>query len=180
MGEAEERGSAIAITADPSRAITAAGQARLLTKRQAGPVYSSQRVSRAFADDSVERATFSNILLTLDGGTTHVNITTYPSDTSIAAGNRFSLAVNVAPRSSEVRDLRLHTAERASRGLPETVHAHAGAGAGGDVHRAGGSPRDGIADDCRLARLSGLRRHGPLHTGLCAAHLDDEPESPGH
>jgi len=64
-------------------------------------------VSRFFEDYYVERATFSNILLRLDGGAapvtatkisgTHVDITTYPSDTSVAAGNRFSLAVNVVP-----------------------------------------------------------------------------------
>lgn len=64
-------------------------------------------VSRFFEDSYVERATFSNILLRLDGGTTpvtatkiggtHVDLTTYPSDTSVAAGNRFALAVNVVP-----------------------------------------------------------------------------------
>ena len=64
-------------------------------------------VSRFFEDYYVERATFSNILLRLDGGTTpvtatkisgpHLDLTTYPSDTSVAAGNRFSLAVNVVP-----------------------------------------------------------------------------------
>ena len=64
-------------------------------------------VSRFFEDYYVERATFSNILLKLDGGAapvtattirgTHVDLTTYPSDTSVAAGNRFSLAVNVVP-----------------------------------------------------------------------------------
>ena len=64
-------------------------------------------VSRFFEDYCVERATFSNILLKLDGGTTpvtatkisgsHVDITTQPSDTSVAAGNRFSLAMNVVP-----------------------------------------------------------------------------------
>ncbi len=64
-------------------------------------------VSRFFEDYYVERATFSNILLTLGSGTapvtatkvsgTHVDLTTYPSDTNIAAGNRFSLAVNVVP-----------------------------------------------------------------------------------
>lgn len=64
-------------------------------------------VSRFFEDYYVERATFSNILLTLGGGTApvtatkisgaHVDLTTYPSDANIAAGNRFALAVNVAP-----------------------------------------------------------------------------------
>lgn len=64
-------------------------------------------VSRFFEDYYVERATFSNILLKLGGATapvsatkvngTHVDLTTYPSDTSVAAGNRFSLAVHVAP-----------------------------------------------------------------------------------
>lgn len=64
-------------------------------------------VSRFFEDYYVERATFSNVLLKLGGGTapvsatkiggTHVDLTTYPSDTSVAAGNRFSLAVNVVP-----------------------------------------------------------------------------------
>ena len=65
-------------------------------------------VSRFFEDYYVERATFSNIMLTLGSATTpvtatkisgtHLDVTTYPSDPSIAAGNRFSLAVNVAPR----------------------------------------------------------------------------------
>jgi len=64
-------------------------------------------VSRFFEDYYVERATFSNILLRLGSGTapvaatkiggTHVDLTTYPSDASVAAGNRFSLAVNISP-----------------------------------------------------------------------------------
>lgn len=64
-------------------------------------------VSRFFEDYYVERATFSNIMLKLGTGTapvaatkvagTHVDLATYASDTSIAAGNRFSLVVNVAP-----------------------------------------------------------------------------------
>ncbi len=64
-------------------------------------------VSRFFEDYYVERATFSNILLKLGDSAapvaatkinaTHVDVTTYASDTSIAAGNRFSLALQVAP-----------------------------------------------------------------------------------
>lgn len=66
-------------------------------------------VSRFFEDYYVERATFSNILLKLGsaaapvGATrirgTQVDFTSYPSDTNVAAGNRFALAVNVAPHS---------------------------------------------------------------------------------
>jgi hypothetical protein len=64
-------------------------------------------VSRFFEDYIVERATFSTIMLKRGRATapmtatrisgTHVDLTTDPSDTSLAAGNRFSLAVNVAP-----------------------------------------------------------------------------------
>lgn len=64
-------------------------------------------VSRFFEDYYVERATFSNILLRLGSGTApiaatkitgnHLDLTAYPSDTSVAAGNRFSLAVNIEP-----------------------------------------------------------------------------------
>lgn len=65
-------------------------------------------VSRYFEDYYVERSTFSNIMLRL-GSTaapvtatkvagTHLTLTTYPSDASIAAGNRFSLAVQVQPQ----------------------------------------------------------------------------------
>jgi peroxiredoxin len=65
-------------------------------------------VSRFFEDYYVERSTFSNILLRLGNGVapvtatkvagTHVTVSTYPSDASIAAGNRFSLVLNVEPR----------------------------------------------------------------------------------
>jgi peroxiredoxin len=65
-------------------------------------------VSRFFEDYYVERSTFSNILLRLGDRVapvaatkvsgSHLTITTYPSDTSIAAGNRFSLVVNAEPR----------------------------------------------------------------------------------
>ncbi|MGE3842931.1 MAG: redoxin domain-containing protein [Vicinamibacterales bacterium] len=65
-------------------------------------------VSRFFEDYYVERSTFSNIMLRL-GNTaapvtatkvtgTHLTLTTYPSDSAIAAGNRFSLAVQVQPQ----------------------------------------------------------------------------------
>lgn len=65
-------------------------------------------VSRFFEDYYVERSTFSNIMLRL-GSTaapvtatkvagTHLTLTTYPSDASIAGGNRFSLAVQVQPQ----------------------------------------------------------------------------------
>lgn len=64
-------------------------------------------VSRFFEDYYVERATFSNILLKLGAdaapvsatriGGTHVDLTGYSSDANIAAGNRFSLAVQVTP-----------------------------------------------------------------------------------
>lgn len=65
-------------------------------------------VSRFFEDYYVERSTFSNIMLRLGSHAapvtatkvagTHLTLTTYPSDTSIAAGNRFSLAVQVQPQ----------------------------------------------------------------------------------
>jgi peroxiredoxin len=64
--------------------------------------------SRFFEDYYVERSTFSNIMLRLGKGVapiaatkvsgSHLTITTYPSDTNIAAGNRFSIAVNVEPQ----------------------------------------------------------------------------------
>jgi len=64
-------------------------------------------VSRFFEDYYVERTTFSNIMLRLGSGSTpvaatkvagnHLDLTAYASDASIAAGNRFSLAVNIEP-----------------------------------------------------------------------------------
>lgn len=63
--------------------------------------------SRFFEDYYVERATFSNIMLRLGNGVApvaatkiagnHLDLTAFSSDTNIAAGNRFSLAVNVEP-----------------------------------------------------------------------------------
>ncbi len=65
-------------------------------------------VSRFFEDYYVERSTFSNIMLRLGNGAApvtatkvagpHLTMTTYPSDPGIAAGNRFSLAVQVQPQ----------------------------------------------------------------------------------
>ncbi|MGE3958175.1 MAG: redoxin domain-containing protein [Vicinamibacterales bacterium] len=65
-------------------------------------------VSRFFEDYYVERSTFANIMLRLGQGTApvaatkvdgpHLTLTTYPSDTGIAAGNRFSLVVQVQPK----------------------------------------------------------------------------------
>ncbi|MBS1817604.1 MAG: redoxin domain-containing protein [Acidobacteria bacterium] len=65
-------------------------------------------VSRFFEDYYVERSTFSNIMLRLGKAAapvtatkvtgTHLTLTTYPSDSIIAAGNRFSLAVQVQPQ----------------------------------------------------------------------------------
>jgi peroxiredoxin len=64
-------------------------------------------VSRFFEDYYVERTTFSNIMLRLGNGTTpveatriagnHLDLTAYASDTSVAAGNRFSVAIDVQP-----------------------------------------------------------------------------------
>ena len=64
-------------------------------------------VARFFDDYYVERSTFSNIMLRLGKGAapvaatqvsvSHLTITTYPSDSSVAAGNGFSIAVNVEP-----------------------------------------------------------------------------------
>jgi peroxiredoxin len=63
--------------------------------------------SRFFEDYYVERTTFSNIMLRLGTGGAPVaatriagnqlDVTSYASDTSVAAGNRFSLAANIAP-----------------------------------------------------------------------------------
>lgn len=65
-------------------------------------------VSRFFEDYYVERSTLSNIMLRLGNGVPpvaatkvagpHVTLTTYPSDPSVAAGNRFALAIQVDPR----------------------------------------------------------------------------------
>lgn len=65
-------------------------------------------VSRFFEDYYVERSTLSNIMLRLGNGVVpvaatkiagpHVTLTTYPSDASVAAGNRFALAIQVDPR----------------------------------------------------------------------------------
>lgn len=64
--------------------------------------------SRSFEDFYVERNTISTLLLKLGGpaaapvtaskiATAHLAITTYPSDASIAAGNRFSLVLIIEP-----------------------------------------------------------------------------------
>jgi peroxiredoxin len=63
--------------------------------------------SRFFEDYYVERTTFSNILLQT-GNTqapvsatkisgTHVDVISYPSDSAVAAGNRFAVAVQIDP-----------------------------------------------------------------------------------
>jgi len=64
--------------------------------------------SRFFEDYYRERITTSNLLLRLGTGqppvqatqvaTDHLELRTYPSDTSVALGNRFSLVFEVAPR----------------------------------------------------------------------------------
>ena len=64
--------------------------------------------SRFFEDSYRERSTASNILLQLDAGgtsvegseisTSHVEILTYPSDASVALGQRFSLALEIMPQ----------------------------------------------------------------------------------
>lgn len=65
--------------------------------------------SRFFEDYYVERNTVSSLLLKLDKGdppvaatkasTAHLDITTYPSDAAVAPGNRFSIVVDIRPRS---------------------------------------------------------------------------------
>ena len=62
---------------------------------------------RFFEDYYVERNTVANLLIKLGGGsgavsgtrisTAHLDITTYPSNTAIAPGDRFSLVVDVQP-----------------------------------------------------------------------------------
>lgn len=64
--------------------------------------------SRFFEDSYVVRNTVSNILLTLDGGTSevtgtristeHLEITTYPTDRAVAPGNRFSVVLEITPK----------------------------------------------------------------------------------
>jgi peroxiredoxin len=63
--------------------------------------------SRFFEDYYVERTTFSNILLRTGHsqapvsaakiGGAHVDVTSYPSDAAVAAGNRFAVVVHVEP-----------------------------------------------------------------------------------
>ena len=63
--------------------------------------------SRFFEEFYIERNTVSSVMMTLGAATTpvavtkvstgHLEITTYPSDPSIAPGNRFSLALAIAP-----------------------------------------------------------------------------------
>ena len=65
--------------------------------------------SRFFEDYYVERNTVSSLLLKLEQGgppvaatkasTAHLDITTYPSDAIVASGNRFSVVVDIRPRS---------------------------------------------------------------------------------
>ena len=67
------------------------------------------RVTQRFFEESyIERSTVSSLMMRLAGDGTsvagtrvssqHVDIQTYPSDPAVAAGNRFSLAVEVEPR----------------------------------------------------------------------------------
>ncbi len=63
--------------------------------------------SRYFEDFYIERNTVSSIVMRLGGGeapveatkisTPQLDITTYPSDAEVAAGNRFSLALDIQP-----------------------------------------------------------------------------------
>lgn len=65
--------------------------------------------SRFFEDFYIERNTVSSIMIRLAGrsqtiagakaSTAHLEVTTYPSDSTIAPGNRISLALEVKPRS---------------------------------------------------------------------------------
>jgi DsbC/DsbD-like thiol-disulfide interchange protein len=63
--------------------------------------------SRHLEDFYVERNTLSSVMMRIGAGTRvagtrissdHVDMTTYPSDSSVAPGNRITLAVDVAPR----------------------------------------------------------------------------------
>ena len=65
--------------------------------------------SRFFEDFYIERNTVSNLILRMGRGdvpvtatkisSAHLDLTTYPSDTAIAAGNRISLVVDITPAS---------------------------------------------------------------------------------
>jgi hypothetical protein len=65
--------------------------------------------SRFFEDFYIDRNTVSSIMIRLGGrnqsvagakaSTAHLEVTTYPSDTTIAPGNRISLVLDVKPRS---------------------------------------------------------------------------------
>src|SRR5262249_34459734 len=63
--------------------------------------------SRHLEDFSVERSTLSSVMLRVGAGTSvsgskistgHLEMTTYPSDASVAVGNRIALVVEVVPR----------------------------------------------------------------------------------
>jgi peroxiredoxin len=65
--------------------------------------------SRFFEDFYIERNTMSSIMMRLGNrvapvagtkvSTAHLQITTYPSDSAVAPGNRFSIALDIRPRS---------------------------------------------------------------------------------
>ena len=65
--------------------------------------------SRFFEDFYIERNTMSSIMMRLGNrvapvagtkvSTAHLEITTYPSDSAVAPGNRFSIALDIRPRS---------------------------------------------------------------------------------
>ena len=67
-----------------------------------------QVTARFFEDFYIERSTAAGILKRLDDGAgqvagtkisnPHFDITTYPSDATVAVGNRFSMVVEIAPR----------------------------------------------------------------------------------
>jgi len=64
--------------------------------------------SRFFEDFYIERNTVSSIMMRLGNrvapvagtkvSTAHLEITTYPSDSAVAPGNRFSIALDIQPR----------------------------------------------------------------------------------
>lgn len=65
--------------------------------------------SRLFEDSYIERTTMANLMLRVGGkgdavsgtrvSTSHLDATAYPSDASVAAGNHFSVVLDVTPKS---------------------------------------------------------------------------------
>lgn len=99
------------VKADVARYVSGVGAtARMAGMAFPGTIVVDRRgrvTSRFFEESYVERHTWSNIALRLGGSapvfgtrteTSHLAVTAYPSDTTVAVGNHFSLTLDIVPK----------------------------------------------------------------------------------